>query len=341
MAGCGGSAAKGPATAAAPRPAPVAKGERFPDTQYIVAEGFSSISYSEAETVARNEVSARVQSELSSVVTSIAGSTTAGGQTSDYQRLLSQTTSKTSFAHAEMIQTDPASRRLSNGVYQVRAVLSRSEASAAISHDYDLAAIDFRAAATELQRPSTDLTAWTATLRRAEAGFSKMSAAAFSWRAITRREHESFAADLALYEQAEQQRAARLSAVKLGLVVSDGAGDKGRLAASLGSALARLGLTATPGDCAPGSYVLRLAPNLTWEQGPFGPVCRLSMPGELVACDGNRSVVRLAVDSKEFLGTHSRGKDQALAALIARVDEARLVPVLKRELAGCLPVAER
>ena len=77
------------------------------------------------------------------------------------------------------------------------------------------------------------------------------------------------------------------------------------------------------------------------EQGPFGPVCRLSMPGELVACDGNRSVVRLAVDSKEFLGTHSRGKDQALAALIARVDEARLVPVLKRELAGCLPVAER
>ncbi len=341
FAGCGSSAAKGPAIAPSPKPARVAKGERFPDALYIVAEGVSNVSFAEAEAAARNEVSARVQSELTSVVTSVAASTTASGQTADYQRLLSQTTSRTSFAHAEMIQPDPASRQLVDGVYHARAVLSRSEASAAIAHDYDLAAIDFRAASAELQRPSADLAAWTATLRRAEGGFSKVSTAAFSLRAITRREYEPYAADLAQYELAEQQRATKLSAVKLGLEVAGGAGDDGRLAAALGSALARLGLTSAPGKCDAGMLVLRLRPALTWEQGPFGPVCRLAMPGELVACDGDRSVARVAIDSKEFLGTHSRGREQALGALLDRVDASRLDPVLRRELAGCLPIAAR
>ena len=338
LAGCGGSAGTGPVAAAPPK-APAAG--RYPEAQYIVGEGTSTVSYAEAESAARTEVSARVQSDLSAIVTSVQGSTSVDGKTSDYQRLLSQTTSKTSFAHAEMIRSDAAGRRFQGGVYHGVAVLSRAEAAEALSRDYEQAALDFRNAAIELQRPAADLAAWTATLRRAEAGFARLSGAAFALQAVTRRVHEPFTADLALYNQAEALRAANLSAVRLGLDVAPGAGDNGRLAAALGVALSQLGLTSTPGKCVPGCLVLRLQPALTWEQGPFGPVCRLAMPGELVACDGERAMARVAIDSKEFLGTHSRGREQALAALLERVDAARLVPVLRRELAGCLPVAER
>jgi hypothetical protein len=87
--------------------------------------------------------------------------------------------------------------------------------------------------------------------------------------------------------------------------------------------------------------VLRVTPAVTWESGPFGPVCRLGLPGELAACDGNRPVGRVAFESKDFVGTHTRGREQALAVLLDRIDEARLVPVLRRELAPYLPVAER
>jgi len=339
--GCGGTPKGIPVEAPGKNVASASLASRYPDAQYIVAEGVSTTSYTEAEAAARTEVSARVQSELSTVVTSVMGSSTAGGQTEDYQRLLSETTAKTSFAHAEMIRAEPTGRRLENGVYHGVAILSRAEAAATLSRDYEQAALDFRTAAAELTSGTSDLAVWTATLRRAETGFAKLSSAALALQAVTRREHAAFVADLALYDQAERQRATRLSAVRLGLVVGGDGKDSGRLAASLGGALARLGLTATPGNCPPGGFVLRLTASVTWEQGPFGPVCRLAMPGELVACDGGRSVARVSIDSKEFLGTHSRGRDQALAALFERVDEARLLPVLRRELAGCLPVAER
>jgi hypothetical protein len=104
----------------------------------------------------------------------------------------------------------------------------------------------------ELARAGADLPAWSATLRRAEAGFSRLAAAAFGLRAVTRRDHAPYLADLALYEQAEKERAARLSDVRLGLDIGDGAGDRGRLAASFGNALSRLGLTAAPQGCPPG-----------------------------------------------------------------------------------------
>lgn len=339
-AGCGnsakvtlGAAMRGDAGAAGWR-------QRFPDSQFIVAEGASAESFAQAEAAARAEVSARVQSELSSVLTTITGAVSRDGQVSDYQRLLSEVTMKTSFAHAEMIQTDPAARRQVGGQFLGAAVLSRAEAATALARDYEVAAIDFRSAAAKLGAGGGDLPAWVATLRRAEAGFTRLSAAALALQAVTRREHAAYAADLALYEAAERERAARLSAVQLGLEVADGAQDAGRLAAAIGGALARLGLTATPG-CPAGGYALRLAPAVHWESGPFGPFCRLSLPGELVACDGERSVARVAVDSRELIGTHPRGREQALAALYERVDTARLVPLLRRELAPSLPVAER
>lgn len=315
--------------------------QRYPASQYIVAEGVSDAGFEQAETQARTQVAAQVQSEMNSVLTTVMSASSRNGQIEDLQRLLSETSTRTSFAHAEMIRADPAARRFERGVYHAVARLSRAEAAEALARDYELAALDFRAAAADLARPGTDLPVWSATLRRAETGFARLSQAAFGLRAVTRREHEPYVADGVLYEQAEKERAARLSAVRLGLEVGNGAGVSPRLAASVSGALARLGLGALPRDCPAGGYRLRLTPEVRWEAGPFGPVCRLAMSGELLACDGLRPVGRVSLAHPEFVGTDVREKERALAVLWEQVSEERLVPLLRHELAPYLPVAER
>ena len=344
LAGLGSCAATSPdAPAAGPagRPASQRPSQRHPISEYIVAEGVSDAGFEQAETQARAQVAAQVQSEMSSVLTMAMSSTSHNGQIDDFQRLVSETGTRTSFAHAEMIRADPAARRFERGVYHAVARLSRAEAADALARDYELAALDFRAAAADLARPGADLPAWSATLRRAEAGFTRLSQAAFGLRAVTRREHEPYVADLALYERAERDRAARLSVARLGLEVGGGADASPRLAASIGGALARLGLGAVPGDCPEGGYLLRLTPEVQWEAGPFGPLCRLTMSGELLACDGRRPLGRVSLAHPQFLGTDVRERERALAVLWEQVDEERLVPLLRHELAPYLPVAVR
>jgi hypothetical protein len=338
---CAGTSPRAPAASPIARSAAQQESQRYPDSQYIVAEGVSDAGFEQAETQARAQVAAQVQSEMSSVLTTVMSSTSRNGQIDDSQRLLSETATRTSFTHAEMIRADPSARRFERGVYHAVARLSRAEAADALAQDYELAALDFRAAAADLARPGVDLPAWSATLRRAEAGFARLSQAAFGLRAVTRREHGPYVADLALYEQAEKERAARLSAARLGLQVVNGADASPRLASSVSGALARLGLGALPRDCPAGGYLLRLTPEVRWEAGPFGPLCRLTMSGELLACDGRRSIGRVSLAHPEFLGTDVREKERALAVLWEQVDEERLVPLLRHELAPYLPVAER
>ena len=127
----------------------------------------------------------------------------------------------------------------------------------------------------------------------------------------------------------------------LGLEFGSGEDADPRLVASVSGALARLGLGARPHDCPPGGYQLRLTPEVTWDGGPFGPVCRLVMSGELLACDGHRPIGRVSLAHEEFLGTDVREKERALAVLWEQVNEDRLAPLLRHELAPYLPVAER
>ncbi len=322
---------------------PAARGgaQRYSASQYIVAEGVSDTGFEQAESQARAQVAAQVQSEMSAVLTTVMSSTSRDGVIEDSQRLLSETATRTSFAHAEMIRTDPAARRFERGLYHAVARLSRAEAADALAADYQLAALDFRAAVADLARPGADVPAWSATLRRAEAGFARLTQAAFGVRAVTRREHPPYVADAALYERVELARAKRLSVVRLGLEVGGGPDVGPRLAASVGGALARLGLGAMPRDCPEGGYQLRLTPEIKWEAGPFGPLCRLALSGELIACDGGRAIGRVSLAHAEFLGTDVRDRERALAVLWERVDEERLVPLLRHELAPYLPVAER
>ena len=219
---CAGTSPHVPAASSAARSTAQQQSQRDPASQYIVAEGVSDVGFEQAETQARAQVAAQVRSEIESVLTTVMSSTSRNGQIDDSQRLLSETSTRTSFAHAEMIRVDPAARRFERGVYHAVARLSRAEAAEALARDYELAALDFRAAAADLARPGADLPAWSATLRRAETGFARLSQAAFGLRAVTRRDHEPYAADLARYEQAEKERAARLSATRLGLEVGDG-----------------------------------------------------------------------------------------------------------------------
>lgn len=334
---CAGTSPRVPAEGAAAQ----SVAQRHPVSQYIVAEGVSDTGFEQAETQARAQVAAQVRSEMNSVLTTVMTSSSRNGRIDDSQSLLSETSTRTSFAHAEMIRADPAARRRERGLYHAVAYLSRAEAAEALARDYELAALDFRAAVADLARPGGDLPVWSATLRRAEAGFDRLAQASFGLRAVTRRPHGPFVADLALYEQAERERAARLSAARLGLEVGDGADADPRLAASVSGALARLGLGALPHDCPAGGYLLRLTPDIRWEAGPFGPLCRLTMSGELLACDGRRSIGHVSLAHPEFLGTDVREKERALTVLWEQVNEERLVPLLRHELAPYLPVAER
>jgi hypothetical protein len=338
---CAGTLPRAPAASRAARSAAQQESQRYPASQYIVAEGVSDAGFEQAEAQARAQVAAQVRSEMSAVLTTVMSASSRNGQLDDSQRLLSETSTRTSFAHAEMIRTDPAARRFERGVYHAVARLSRAEAADALARDYELAALDFRSAAADLGRPGTDLPVWSATLRRAETGFARLTQAAFGLRAVTRREHQPYVADGVLYEQAEKERAARLSTARLGLEVGNAADTSPRLTASLSGALARLGLGARPRDCPEGGYQLRLTPEVSWEAGPFGPLCRLTMSGELLACDGQRPVGRVSLAHPEFVGTDLREKERALTVLWEQVSEERLVPLLRHELAPYLPVAER
>jgi hypothetical protein len=334
---CAGTSPRSPAAGSAARQ----ESRRHPASHYIVAEGVSDAGFEQAEAQARAQVAAQVQSEMSAVLTTVMSASSRNGRIDDSQRLLSETSTRTSFAHAEMIRTDPAARRRERGLYRAVAYLSRAEAAEALARDYELAALDFRAAVAVLARPGGDLPVWSATLRRAESGFDRLAQASFGLRAVTRRAHAPFVADLALYGQAEKDRAARLSATRLGLEVGDGADASPRLAASVSGALARLGLGALPHDCPAGGYLLRLTPEIRWEAGPFGPLCRLTMSGELLACDGRRSIGHVSLADPEFVGTDVRERERALAVLWEQVNEERLVPLLRHELAPYLPVAGR
>lgn len=331
-AGVGGCAA----TSRGPAPRPPA---RAPAAD-LVAEGVSDSGFAQAEAQARAQVAAQVSSELSAVLTTVMGSRSRDGRVEDWQRLVSETATVTSFAHAEMIRVDPASRRFEHGLYHATARLSRAEAADALAHDYELAALDFRAAVADLEKPGGETAAWSATLRRAESEFGRLSRAVFGLRAVTRGEHGPWLEDVGRYERVERLRAGRLAATRLALEVG-GDGGAAPLAASLAGALARLGLAPTIGDCPAGGYRLRLAPEVRWETGPFGPLCRLTLTGQLLACDGRRTLGPVSLAHPDFAGTDVRERERALAALWQRVDEERLALLLRHELAPYLPVAER
>jgi hypothetical protein len=310
----------------------------YPAEAYITAIGSSTAGAEQAEAQARAEVAAQIRSELTSVLSTIQSSTTTNGRESEFQQIVAKTESRTSFKHAELILNDRKFLTRDGREWIAVGILKRDDAARALQQEYDLQALEFRAASQQLFDHERPLPEWTATLRRAEGSFQTLVDPVFGIRAL-RREPRGFAEDFALFQRVEAERHRRLAGVRLGLAVEGGSDDAGPLASQVGGVLTRLGLGSTPAECPQGGYQLRIVPRIVSEAGMFGPVVRLTLSGSLVRCDGLESVGNIAIANEDFVGTDVRDRQRALASLWQQVSQEKLLRLLGGELARYLPVS--
>lgn len=311
----------------------------YPKARYVTAVGLSEVGVEQAEALARAGVSSQIRSELSAVLSTVESESVRDGKRTEFQEIVARTESKTFFKHAELIINDRKLSGREGRAWIAVAVLNRDETARVFQQEYDAFAMDFRSAAGVLKREASDVAVWTTTLRRAENAYERMMEVSHSIRAL-KRVPERLEEDEALHASIQSERGRRLAAVRLALRVESSNEDAGPLVAFLGQALSTLGLESRSEACPETGFVLRVNPEFRWESGMLGPVIRLSLPGQLIRCEGEQAVGRIILEDRGgFVGADVRDRQRALANLWSHMDEVLLSRLLRDELSRYLPVA--
>jgi hypothetical protein len=316
--------------------------KRYPQESFIVGMGLSSDSAEDALGRARAEVARQIRSQIQSVVSQVASATSSNGRSDEFRRIVSETVSNSSFSHAELIRRDEGLSKRYGKVHAAVCYLQRDEAGQHLRREYDLHATTFRASSEHLLHADEELVPWTANFRTAEQAFKKMLQPGSDLFALGRAP-KAVSEDFELYKLILQERSRRLNALRVGLRIQADGDDIGPLGAYLGGALSRLGIGMTAAECGPAAYMLDMSPRFRWESGHFGPVVRLTVSGRLMRCgveDAVAEVAEVAVGEEGFIGTDSRDRRGALAALWRNVTQDRIVDLLREELAPYLPVSQ-
>ena len=314
---------------------------KFPRTHYMTAIGTSTESQNQAEIVAKGMVSEQIRSDILAVTESEMEEINRNGKIEGTQRLKSIIKTKSYFAHAQLIRSDPASFQKLDGQYHAFAYLSRAEVYPYFEREYENRAPVFRQSAADAPYRKNDLPAYTTSFREAQTAFADLSAKAFEIQAVTRREYEAYLGDVETYRSLEENRTGLLRSLQLSIKVETGeAGLRNHLTAGLQEALGQLGLTTTPGSCRPGRLHLQVKPLIECSSGYLGPVCNLSFDYELSDCRSQRNLAEGTVTGKELKGGHQRDKAIALQRLYQKLKGRFLAPLLQSELAAVLPIEE-
>jgi hypothetical protein len=114
---------------------------RFPRVRYISAVGISGQSGEDAGTQAKRAVSERISSQLRAETESFQSATSAGGSSSEAQRITSRVSTTTSFDRADLI--DIVERQESEGSWYALGVLDRAKADGEIARAHQSEIVSF------------------------------------------------------------------------------------------------------------------------------------------------------------------------------------------------------
>ena len=313
---------------------------KYPRAGYITAVGMSDRGAREAEQDAKARVAEQVRSEIEAVSLSVMEEVTRGGSTESSQKLYSEVKSRTGYAHAEMIRVDPGTAARVDSLHYAFAYLSRAHMFDVLRAEYEAGAAKLRRAAEALPSLADDPAAFTTTYHMAHDAYRDLTAKAFEIRAVTGRAYEEHGRDERIHRQLEEMGEEVLRGFEMSVAIrcDEGPATREVVLMALTGALARLGLTATPGACAPRRHTLEVVIDVTCRRGYFGPECEMALTGALVHCASGRVLAELELGDGAYNGIHTRDEGKAMEAIYERVTAESLLPKLGKGLSTVLPI---
>lgn len=333
LAGYAGCAGTSPDPYAPPAPDDTEGWARaLPRSTYVTAWGTSRESAREAALDAQAQVAAQVRSSLTAETRSIARAIMRDNEVTDFQELVSEVRTTTSFEHAELIRVVEPSRHEKNGEFLVLAALRRSDLARVLQEGYDTAAASFRPAAARLDAAAGDPPGWTSAWAGVRRSFAVLVAAVAETRTGAGVDPAGFGADRATWRRAHAARDSVLESLDVVLdlaALPDLDGDD--LAARLRAGLGHLGVRAATAECRPGSVRLALVPELETTR-IIGEVVSLELRGAVGPCEGDIwSEVVIA-------GSVLRGDGRdPVADLLSGLTPEALAPELREALGHVIP----
>ncbi len=313
-------------------PPPPTLAERFPAKRFIVAEGRSDSGPDAARADARAQVAAQVRSALRSTLQVEVGEV--GGDS--YARATRSVVESTDFAHAELIDTEPA--RCVGSRCSAVAWLDRRRALDVLGTEYAHARPAFVEAAAAAEAAKADAIAFTPHFAQTDRSWHAIAPLGYQLRIIGRRPDVDFATDKASFRTLLGHRA-RLAAASRVTVVPGGVDED--LAASLQTALVgafdQLGLPATSASGCQKGLVFEPTAVVRCGPGTLGPRCEMSVSGRLRACDGDL-VAEFDLSSARVAGAHPISEAEARRALRKRITAKAFTAALAERLEDLLPI---
>ena len=329
-------ACAGPATDPSTLPSPddtQAWSGRFPQSRWVRGWGESNRSAREAELDAKAQVASQVRSSITAETTSLARAVMRDDEVHDFQDLMSEVRTTTTFSRAELIRIVEPTAHQADDVHRVLAVLDRRELARAFQMDYDDVAASWRPSFAALDAASGDLPEWTAAWHRCRDGFARVLGIAAETRAASGLDPAGYGSDLMMWRIANAGRDSVLQSTEIVMDIGPVDGlDAHELAERLVSGFAQLGVTARTGDCRRSEAALRLTPHLSSHQ-VIGRVLSLELRGEIGPCGDERSWSEVSLAGSAMRG---EGRDPEGDLLRSMTPEA-VALILSESLGHLLP----
>ncbi len=314
---------------APPRPS---LAERFPPRRFIVAEGHSDSGAETARADARAQVAAQVRSALQSTLQVESGQDAGVA----YARATRSVIESTDFAHAELIEVEPAECVASRCV--AVAHLDRRRALDVLGAEYAEARPSFVEAANAAVSAGDDALRFTPHFSQAAHGWDTLAPLGYQLRIIGRRPDIDFAADRDRFRDLLERRARLAAASRVTVLPGDvDAPLAAPVQAALVGAFDRLGLPASSAAHCAGGLVFEPSAAARCAPGGLGPRCELRLSGHLRTC-GGEFLAELDLSDARVAGAHPSSEADARRALGKRVTAEALAPTLGMRLTDLLPI---
>ena len=306
--------------------------ERYPAQRFIVATGHSDSGPDAARADARAQVAGQVRSALRSTLQVEVGES--GGDS--FARATRSVVESTDFAHAELIEAEPA--RCEGSRCTAVAFLERRRALDVLGSNYAEARPAFVAAAAAAERGQDDPLRFTPHFAQAARAWRLMAPTGYQLRIIGRRPDLDFASDRDRFRGLLERRA-RLAAASRVTVVPGGvdAAIAPDLQTALVGAFDRLGLPATSASACTDGLVFEPSAAVRCGPGAFGPRCELTLTGKLLTCAGEL-LAEVDLNAAKLAGAHPSSEQNARDALRKRITTAAIAPALADRLEDLLPI---
>jgi len=307
--------------------------QRYPTSDWFSAWGTSTTSFTEAVMDAQAQVAAQVRSSITAETTSLARAIMRDNEVTDFQELISEVRTTTTFTRAQLIQRVDATLHIEGDQHLVMAVLDKQLLARTLQGDYDTAAAKWRPAAAGLDRHNGDLPGWTVAWHRFRGGFAELLSTAAETRATTGLYPAGYRQDQATWAAGHAARDSVLGSTRIVLQLAPTEGlDPVELSERLAAAFAELGVGTRMGNCKRGDETLRLEPVLTSHR-VIGRVVSLELRGTFGPCTGGLTWSEVAISGSALRGDGREPEADLLRSMTPEV----VAPLLKESLGHVIP----